>query len=124
MSNYEFSEIIVNLTIDRNTDRVKTWTMYPGNLLYVTPVDLTNCSGVVQVFSDPSLKTSLLTISSAAPGANGGIVLGGALGTLTLSALKPSSLLFGPGSFPWKWYHTWADGTTVTMMRGNWIVRA
>ena len=110
--------------INTNTDLIRTWVMYPGGYTYLTPVDLTNCSASLAIYAnfEAQKKNNPLFSLTTTLTANGGIVLGSTAGTMQLQALKPSSLLLGPGTFPASWYHTWADGTTIKLMRANWIV--
>jgi hypothetical protein len=79
------------------------------------PVDLTGCSARMQVRSAVNSPTVLLELSTA----NGGLVLGGSLGTITfvMNAAATTALTWTQGVYDLE--ITFADGTVRRLMSGN-----
>lgn len=95
-------------------NRVITWKNTAGS-----PINLTGYTAKMQVRTSPAAATAVLTLSTAA----GSIVLGGALGTVTLTAA--ASLMTMDGyNYVYDLELTSGGGEVTRLVMGNFTVRA
>lgn len=105
-----------NIVADQGAtfSRVITWKNTAG-----TPINLTGYTAKMQVRTTPSAASAVLTLSTAA----GSIVLGGALGTITLTASAATMNMDGY-NYVYDLELTSGGGEVTRLVMGNFTVRA
>jgi len=107
---------LYNITAEQGATftRTITWNTSAG-----TPVNLTGYTARMQVRADYDASTALLDLTTE----NGGITLGGALGTIVLTATATATAALSSGSYVYDL--ELVLGSTVTrLVQGSFVVNA
>ncbi len=107
---------IYNIICDQGATntRTLTWRTEAGAL-----VNLSGYTGRMQVRADHDSTTTILSLTTA----NGGITLGGALGTILITVSSTESATLTPGEYVYDLELVAAGGEVTRLVQGTFLVR-
>jgi len=108
-------------SLDITIEQGATWNLVLTWKINGTPVDLTSYTGRLQARVDVDDSETIMSLTTAA---GGGIVLGDALGTITLSRSATETAALATGEFVYDLELQSSGGEVTRLVQGSLVVTA